>query len=234
MLALAISKSKFISLTFDDGPSIYTNQILTILNHYHIKATFFVVGEAIIKYPEIIKQLKKENHVLGNHTWNHPSITDLTSVELSDQILQTNLAINDILGEEPTLFRAPYGDLNQASRSVIHHLGLTSVLWNVDSLDWSINDSSLLVKRIQTHTTTDSIILLHDGDQFGSGPRDVTIHALPKIIEDLMNEGFHFLTIPEFHNQCFTIEKWRNKKQIKSNSDYIFKIKNDRYILKNH
>ena len=62
----------------------------------------------------------------------------LTPDELSDQILQTNLAIKNILGEEPTLFRAPYGDINQASLNVIHHLGLTSVLWNVDSLDWSI------------------------------------------------------------------------------------------------
>ena len=74
MLALATSKAKFVSLTFDDGPSIYTNQILAILDDYHIKATFFVVGEAIIKYPDIIKQIKAENHVIGNHTWNHPSI----------------------------------------------------------------------------------------------------------------------------------------------------------------
>ena len=215
MLALATSKAKFVSLTFDDGPSIYTNQILAILDDYHIKATFFVVGEAIIKYPDIIKQIKAENHVIGNHTWNHPSIIDLTPAELSDQISQTNLAIKNILGEEPTLFRAPYGNINQASLHVIHTLRLTSVLWNVDSLDWSINDSSLLLKRIQTYTTTDSIILLHDGDQFGSGPRDVRIHALPNIIEGLIAEGFHFLTIPQFHNQCFTIEKWRNKKQDK-------------------
>ncbi len=215
MLALATSKAKFVSLTFDDGPSIYTKQILTILDSYDIKATFFIVGEALIKYPEIIQQIKAENHVIGNHTWNHPSIINLTHVELSDQILQTNLAIKNILGEEPTLFRAPYGDINQDSRNIIHHLGLTSVLWNVDSLDWSINDSALLQKRIQTYTKTDSIILLHDGDQFGSGPRDVTIHALPNIIEWLLNAGFHFLTIPEFHNQCFTIEKWRNIKKDK-------------------
>ena len=162
MLALATSKAKFVSLTFDDGPSIYTKQILTILDSYDIKATFFIVGEALIKYPEIIQQIKAENHVIGNHTWNHPSIINLTRVELSDQILQTNLAIKNILGEEPTLFRAPYGDINQDSRNIIHHLGLTSVLWNVDSLDWSINDSALLQKRIQTYTKTDSIILLHD------------------------------------------------------------------------
>ena len=93
MLALATSKAKFVSLTFDDGPSIYTNQILAILDDYHIKATFFVVGEAIIKYPDIIKQIKAENHVIGNNTWNHPSIIDLTPAELSDQISQTNLAI---------------------------------------------------------------------------------------------------------------------------------------------
>ncbi|WP_050616694.1 polysaccharide deacetylase family protein [Bacillus testis] len=205
---MANIQQKLIALTFDDGPSLYTNQILDILDGYTIKATFFVVGEAVKKYPEIIRRIKKENHVIGNHTWNHPSILEISSVELSDQIVKTNEAIKEVLNEEPILFRAPYGSIDNESFQLIRSLGLTSVLWNVDSLDWSINESSALEKRIKKDTVSDSIILLHDGNQYGSGPRDVTVKSLPQIIDYLIKEGYTFVTIPEFHQHCFKIEKW--------------------------
>ncbi|MFJ8530192.1 polysaccharide deacetylase family protein [Bacillus sp. NPDC094106] len=205
---MAITEPRFVSLTFDDGPSPYTTQILDILGTYNIKATFFVVGKAVKMYPEIVTRIKKENHVIGNHTWNHPSITNITSLEITNQILKTNSAIKKLIDEEPTIFRPPYGKINNTSYHAIHNLGLTSVLWNVDSLDWSIKKKNLLEKRIRTRTKSDSIILLHDGDQFGSGPRDVTVKSLPGIIEYLIHSGFKFITIPEFHNQCFIKEKW--------------------------
>lgn len=203
-----MNPQKMVSLTFDDGPSLYTEEILDILSRYNIKATFFVVGEAASKYPEIIRRIKKENHVIGNHTWNHPSIFDISSSELAVQILKTNEVIKEILNEEPTLFRAPYGNIDYASFQSIRNLGLTSVLWNVDSLDWSINERSLIEKRIKKYTTSDSIVLLHDGDEYGSGPRDVTVKSLPQIIDYLIQEGYTFITIPDFHKKCFKIEKW--------------------------
>lgn len=208
VLSLAKIQEKWVALTYDDGPSLYTNQILDILDGYNVKATFFVVGEAVKKYPEIIRRIKKENHVIGNHTWNHPSILEISSVELSDQIVKTNEAIKEVLNEEPILFRAPYGSIDNESFQLIRSLGLTSVLWNVDSLDWSINESSVLEKRIKKDTVSDSIILLHDGNQYGIGPRDVTVKSLPQIIDYLIKEGYTFVTIPEFHQQCFKIEKW--------------------------
>ncbi|MGM9989052.1 MAG: polysaccharide deacetylase family protein [Bacillaceae bacterium] len=205
---MARSQQKLVSLTFDDGPSLYTNQILDILDGYNVKATFFVVGEAVSKYPEIIKRIKKEKHVIGNHTWNHPSIFDISSSELSNQILKTNAVIKKILNEEPTLFRAPYGNIGRKSFQLIQDLGLTSVLWNVDSLDWSFNERSLIKEQIKKYILSDSIILLHDGDAYGSGPRDVTVKSLPRIIDYLIQEGYKFITIPEFHQQRFKIEKW--------------------------
>lgn len=208
VLPMAKIQQKLVSLTFDDGPSQYTNQILDILDGYNIKATFFAVGEAASKYPEIMRRIKKENHVIGNHTWNHPSIVDISSSELSDQIVKTNEVIKEILNEETALFRAPYGNIDSASFRTIRNAGLTSVLWNVDSLDWSMKESSLIEKRIKKYTVSDSIILLHDGDGYGSGPRDVTVQALPQIIDYLTQEGYSFVTIPEFHQQCFKIEKW--------------------------
>ncbi|MDM5187519.1 polysaccharide deacetylase family protein [Bacillus sp. DX4.1] len=205
---MAITKPRFVSLTFDDGPSPYTTQILDILSTYNIEATFFVVGKAVKKYPEIITRIKKENHVIGNHTWNHPVITGITSLEITEQILKTNSAIKEIIDEEPTIFRPPYGKINNTSYHAIHGLGLTSVLWNVDSLDWFIKEKALIEERIRKYTKSDSIILLHDGDQFGSGPRDATVKSLPGMIEDLIHSGFSFIAIPEFHNRCFIKEKW--------------------------
>ncbi|MEH7126584.1 polysaccharide deacetylase family protein [Bacillus sp. JJ1532] len=208
VLIMAISKSKFVSLTFDDGPSPYTNQILDILGTYNIKATFFVVGKAVIKYPEIVKRINNEKHVIGNHTWNHPKITDLSAKELSSQIKKNNLEIKKIIGKEPIIFRAPYGKIDDQSLRIIHDSGLKSVLWNVNSRDWSLTSAKKIERRVLKKTKTDSIVLLHDGDKFGSGPRDATVLSLPNIIEDLMQSGNKFLTIPVFHQKCFTIEKW--------------------------
>ncbi|MGG3888393.1 polysaccharide deacetylase family protein [Metabacillus fastidiosus] len=206
---MATEKSKFVSLTFDDGPSLYTNEILDILLFYDVKATFFVVGEEVKKYPEIIERINKEKHVIGNHTWDHPLIRGIASTELSNQILKTNSIIKDILGEEPIIFRAPYGKMDHDSYNVIQNLGLTSVLWNVSSQDWKRN-SIKIEKLVLKKSISSGIILLHDGDQFGSGPRDDTVHALPKIIEGLILKNFTFLTIPEFYNQCFKIETRKN------------------------
>lgn len=205
---MVTSKSKFVSLTFDDGPSPYTNQILDILGTYNIKATFFVVGKAVKNYPEIVKRINNEKHVIGNHTWNHPTITDIPAKKLSSQIQKTSLVIKDIIGKKPILFRAPYGEIDDHSFRVIQDSGLKSVLWTVDSLDWSLTTEKLIENEVLKNTKTDSIVLLHDGDQFGSGPRDATVLSLPNIIESLMQSGYKFLTIPEFHKKCFTIERW--------------------------
>lgn len=205
---MVTSKAKFVSLTFDDGPSLYTNQILDILGTYNVKATFFVVGEAVKNYPEIVKRINSEKHVIGNHTWNHPIITDIPAKKLSSQIQKTSLVIKDIIGEEPKIFRAPYGKIDDHSLKVIQDSGMKSVLWTVDSLDWSLPEKKLIESRVLKHTMTDSIVLLHDGDKFGSGPRDATVLSLPNIIESLMQSGYEFITIPEFHKECFTLEKW--------------------------
>lgn len=196
-------ESKFVSLTFDDGPSPYTNQILDILETYKIKATFFVVGEAVLNYPEIVQRINNEMHAIGNHTWNHPKITKLSAEELSSQIKKTNLEIKKIIGKEPIIFRAPYGSIDDQSLRIIDNSGLKSVLWNVDSRDWSIKSEKEIESRVLKKMKTNSIVLLHDGDKFGSGSRAATVFSLPHIIEELLQSGYKFLTIPEYLQKCF-------------------------------
>jgi peptidoglycan/xylan/chitin deacetylase (PgdA/CDA1 family) len=197
---------RYVALTFDDGPSPYTHQILDILKRYSIPATFFVVGSEAHKFPDIIRRICSEGHVIGNHTWSHPDITSLSCDELLKEIYSTNFQIHNLIGRSPDLFRPPHGSMNDHTSAVIKEAGMTSVLWNVSSEDWY--EGSLSVdQNVITSLQENSIILMHDGDQHGSGPRDKTVIALPIIIEHLIRNGYRFITVPEFHQVAFRIER---------------------------
>jgi peptidoglycan-N-acetylglucosamine deacetylase len=181
-------------LTFDDGPDpTYTPQVLTILEQYHVHATFFCVGDHVQDSPELVRQEHAAGHIVANHSWNHPDLTTLSADEVHTQLSMTSDAIEQATGVRPTFFRPPYGVYNEQTLAQTNALGLTAVTWNVDPDDWQEPESSAIIDRVLEDAGNGAIILLHDG----GGDRTQTIAALPKILTKLQERGFRFVTLQQ-------------------------------------
>lgn len=196
---------KYVSLTFDDGPSPYTFYILDILKRNHVTATFFIVGSEAKKFPNLVHRIQSEGHVIGNHTWSHPDITTISENQLRSEIETTNTILKNLTGKSPDLFRPPFSSINCQNEVFLKSLGMTTVLWNVDSRDWCEDSSAAVQQHVISGLEEHSLIVMHDGDQYGSGPRDQTVSSLNKIIKYLMNNGYQFVTVPEFHQLAFKL-----------------------------
>jgi len=179
-----------VALTFDDGPSSpYTEHILDILHHYDVHATFFCVGLHAQAHPHILARIASEGHLLGNHTWSHPFLPDLTRDELRFQVNATNQAIRVVTGLEPTLVRPPYGSRTPEVLSWLADLGMTTVLWDNDSCDWSMPGPESITAKALSQARNGSIVLMHDG----GGNREQTVTALPPILESLLEQGYELV-----------------------------------------
>ena len=182
---------KVVALTFDDGPDGNTTpQALDILAKYKIKATFFVQGKNIAGNEAILKRMQAEGHEVGNHSWNHPVLTQLSFEDAKKQITDTESAITSVLGKSTKLMRPPYGAISDDIRN---SLDLSFIMWNVDSLDWKSKNESAILTEIQRQTTDGSIILLHDIHQ-------TSVNSLPRVIEYLQGQGYSFVTVSEMLN----------------------------------
>jgi peptidoglycan/xylan/chitin deacetylase (PgdA/CDA1 family) len=190
----SVGKTKLVALTFDDGPSPYTPQILKILKQYQIRATFFVLGEQAQHNPDIIRQIHEEGHVIGNHTWTHSNLTRLSATQIQHEIESTNQLLESLIGESPHLIRPPYGSVNSSVQKMIHKMGMSSVMWNVDPTDWNLKQTDSVSARVFSGLRQNNVILLHDG----GGPRDQTVASLPLIIEKLQKQDYEFVTVPEY------------------------------------
>lgn len=188
---------KRIALTFDDGPDRkYTPAILDILKQKQVKATFFVVGIQIAKYEDELERIVKEGHAVGNHTWDHADMTTLTPEEIADEIGKTDEAIRKAIGDEPRLFRPPYGAFDDKVKQAVASADKEFVLWNVDTRDWAGTEADDMVNHVKQHAKPNGIILMHCFGGRG-GKLDNTVQALPRIIDALVEEGFSLVTIPE-------------------------------------
>ncbi|WP_052737904.1 polysaccharide deacetylase family protein [Bacillus sp. SA1-12] len=185
---------KRIALTFDDGPeNIYTPQILDILRQKDVKATFFVVGKQAREYPEQLKQIYKEGHAIGNHTWDHPHLPDLSDQELKDTIQATSEEIKKITGVKPNLFRPPYGEFEDRQIALLNKQGYRSIIWTADTKDWSGVSAEEIVSRVKKEARPGVIILQHNYHVSGEFE---TVKALPEIIDYLRAQGYEFVTVP--------------------------------------
>jgi peptidoglycan/xylan/chitin deacetylase (PgdA/CDA1 family) len=182
-----------IALSFDDGPNPpYTSQVLNVLQNYHVQATFFVIGLRVATYPDLVRQEYGQGNAIGNHTWTHPVLTQLSSAEVGSQLQQTSDEIKSVIGVAPTVFRPPYEKFNAPVQSIAANLGLSTVLWNVDPRDWALPGTNAIIAKVLNSVNDGSIIEMHDG----GGYRSETVAALPTIITTLEQRGFRFVTIP--------------------------------------
>lgn len=192
-------KDKKIVLTFDDGPDPkYTIPILDILAKYHIKASFFIVGENAQIHPDIVKRIYQEGHEIGNHTFTHPNIADTSPFITKLELNSTQRLIQQITGHSTVLFRPPYVadaepyDANEILPVIrAQKLGYTMIGELIDPNDWDGASSDRIYKEVMDKVKNGNIILLHDS----GGDRSNTVAVLPKLIKSLQKQGYTFTTI---------------------------------------
>lgn len=171
-------------LTFDDGPSRYTEMILDRLAEHRVKATFFVVGRQVRRQRAVVQRAAAEGHAIGNHSWDHPHLPGLPPTVIRRQLERTSAAIADVLGSPPHLFRPPYGDRNEQIDAVAAELGLETVLWDVDPRDWSRPGARAIAAAIVAARPR-QIVLLHDG----RGDRAQTVAGLSRALIEIEAAG---------------------------------------------
>lgn len=183
--------NKCASLTFDAAWGNEDTQILIdILGKYKIKATFFVVGDWVDKYPESVKALYDAGHEVMSHSDDHAHFASLTADEIVQNLNACNDKIEAVTGARPTLFRCPYGEYDDNVISTVNSIGMTAIQWNVDSLDWKGISASEITQRVLNKVVPGSIILFHNA-------AENTPEALPSIIEGLIADGYDLVPISE-------------------------------------
>ncbi|MBW4628959.1 MAG: polysaccharide deacetylase family protein [Brasilonema octagenarum HA4186-MV1] len=186
-------KEKLIALTFDDGPwPISTVQVLDILKQNQIKATFFVTGQNVKNYPDLLKRESAEGHVIGNHTWHH-RYQFLNPQAAANEIDHTADLIYQITGVKTNLFRPPGGFMHNKVTAYAKNSNYTIILWSSDSVDYSRPAIPKLINNVFKDAKPGGIVLMHDG----GGNRSKSVQALPAIIDNFRKQGYRFVTIPE-------------------------------------
>ena len=192
-------REKVIALTFDDGPNEpFTGLILDALKRYKVKATFFLIGANVERYPETVRRIQAEGHLIGNHTGRHSRFDQSTAAAIAQDIADGHRAIKKVTGVAPLWFRPPYGINGPGMEEACRAQGMAIAGWSADANDWNPHTVEELVADIVSQATPGDILLLHDGWETNPGAnRQKTVAAVPLILEKLKAQGFRFVTLPE-------------------------------------
>ena len=182
---------KVLSISFDAAwGNEDTRQLIGILGKYNIKATFFVVGAWVDKYPESVKALHDAGHEVMSHSNSHAHFNSLSTDEIIADLNTCNDKIEAVTGVRPTLFRCPYGEYDDHVINAVRSLGIEPIQWDVDSLDWKELPADEITARVTSRVQPGSIVLFHNAAFH-------TPEALPGIIEALLREGYQFVPISQ-------------------------------------
>ena len=182
---------KMISISFDAAwGNEDTQQLIDILGKYNVKATFFVVGQWVDKYPESVKALSDAGHEVMNHSNTHAHMSKLSRDEIIADVNACNDKIEAVTGARPTLIRPPYGEYDDNVVSSIRSMGMEPIQWDVDSLDWKDLCAADITKRVTSKVQPGSIVLFHNAAKH-------TPEALPTILESLLQQGYTFVPISQ-------------------------------------
>jgi peptidoglycan/xylan/chitin deacetylase (PgdA/CDA1 family) len=189
-----------VALTFDDGPDPeFTPRILEILAREKVRATFFVVGERARANPDLVREIDRQGHLIGNHSFSHAkNINFAFHARLTREIKRCNEVIEAAIGKRPQFYRAPHGFKNPAVGDVMAKLAMTCVGWQVRGFDAVRSDASAIARRLVLKARAGGILLLHDGSSLrGTQDRGATLEALPLVIDGLRARGFAFKRLDE-------------------------------------
>jgi len=203
------TEEKKIAISFDCAWGVdYTDKLLSIMKEEDVKCTFFAVEFWATKYPEYVKKIVDDGHEIGTHSATHPKMSKLDVATIKKELQTSTSAIENITGKKVTLFRPPFGDYNDALIETAESLGLYSIQWSVDSLDWKDISAKKIIDRVVRKTDNGDIVLFHNQGKN-------TAEALPEIIKQLKAKGYTFVPIGELiYHENFTIDN--SGKQIKN------------------
>ncbi len=177
-----------------------TELILDILDQHSIKTTFFLTGFWVEEYPQYVKLIAERGHEIGNHTFSHPHLGSMAEEQIKDELLKIEQMIEQITGERPTLFRAPFGEYSNQVITAAEELGYSTIQWSIDSLDWQNLTREEITQRVNQRAHKGAIILFHNNGLY-------TADALPDIISFYQKHGYSIVPISKLiYHQDFTID----------------------------
>ncbi len=177
-----------IAITFDDGPSAeYTEPVLDVLEEKGVKATFFIMGKCIEGNEDILRRMSAEGHLIGNHTFHHVNLTELSEKEACEELTTTASLIKELTGQSVEFVRPPFGAWSDKAECVTD---MIPVLWTIDTLDWCYQSAPKSLAKVVGKVKENDIILMHD--QYPE-----TVEALAMIIDYLQSEGYELVTVDE-------------------------------------
>lgn len=177
-----------VALTFDDGPNArYTEALLDGLKEREVRASFFLVGQCIEGNEDTVRRMAEEGHLIGVHCMEHRDLTREPEEEAVRQLMDTAAMIGAVTGRTPEYIRPPFGKWSSGLQEAV---SMETVLWSVDSLDWKLQDTDRIVRRVLKDTEDGDIILMHDEFQ-------TSVEAAMEIIDNLLAKGYTFVTVDE-------------------------------------
>jgi len=191
--------SRQIALTYDDGPNDpHTVRLLDVLANHNVQATFFLIGRYVQQRPEIVGEIERAGHVVGNHTFTHPLLTFKSETEIRQQLSECRSTLQDAMRQPSNLSRPPFGGRRPAVLRVARKLGLQPIMWNVTAYDWNAPPAEIIERKVTRRICGGSVILLHDGSHKQMGAdRSQTVIATDRLITRYKSEGYEFVTIPQ-------------------------------------
>src|SRR5919202_4309643 len=209
-----------IVLSFDDGPDpTWTPEVLDVLARHHVHGTFFVLGNEVLRHPDLVRRAVAEGHELGNHSFTHPDLTEVSSWQRKWQLSQSQLALIGVTGRTTTFMRPPYSfsndsldDLSWQLVREVHDQGYVTVLANLDGRDWERPGVDAIVRNSTPKQGQGAIVLLHAAD----GERNQSVEALEVLIPELQAQGYRFATLHDAlglspYHQATPSELWRGR-----------------------
>ena len=184
---------KQVALTFNDGPDqSVTAEILHILDVYNVQANFFFLGSQAAAYPQIVQEAYDNGHLIANHSYDHVTLTHLTDEQIHTQIDESAHEIKAIIGKTPAIFRPPYGEINDKMLRMLSAYGRHTVVWSVDTLDWSVQTADEITGNVRRYVRGGDIILMHS-----NADQKKTAEALPKILDYLLGSGYEVVRLDD-------------------------------------
>ena len=195
------TEEKKVAISFDCAwGTDYTETLLNIMEREKVVSTFFMVEFWTTKYPDLVKKIAGGGHAIGTHSTTHSYMSKLTEAQIEEELTRSSMAIKAVTGEEVTLFRPPYGDYDDLLIETAERLGLYTIQWDVDSLDWKNLSAAEIAARVTSGVKNGSIVLFHNNGLH-------TAEALPLIFSTLQNRGYEFVPVGELiYRENYTID----------------------------